>query len=429
MTSLLRPIVSLLIGLLFLIIGHGIQMTLIPLHARAVGWSQLEIGAIGSAYYVGFVAGCFGAPQLIRRNGHIRAFTAMTALITVTMIAHPLWVAFWPWLILRLIIGACLAGLYMVLESWINEGATNANRGLVMSAYIMVNYAALALGQFAVTLASPLAFTLFALAAMAMSLAAIPLALTRQMQPAPVPVAQFRPLALYRLSPVGFIGATGAGVASGAFWTLGAVAAVGAGLTAHDAAIFLGLVTAAGALAQWPVGRASDRIDRRLVLIAILIAAAVIGLMFALLPISRITWLVLGVLFGATIAPMYSVSAAHAYDHADPGTTVETAAGLFVASASGSVIGPLIASAFMQALGTPRLFLFTAIVHLALAGYVILRVRTKAPLPIAQKTAFDLPAAANVPGGVPPEPMAPVVPPEGTEPELVDADPPPGVAG
>jgi MFS family permease len=404
MQATLRPLFSILLGLLFLIIGHGMQLTLIPLRAEALGWSKFEIGVVGSAYYIGYVFGCFAAPYLIRRAGHIRAFTVLTALITAAMLAHTLWVAFTPWIVFRLALGASLAGLYMILESWVNDRASNANRGLVMSSYITVNYTALAIGQFMVTLAAPTEFTLFVMAAMALSISAIPLALTRQTQPAPVSIVRFRPLTLYRSSPVGLIGASVAGVATGALWSLGAVAVVGAGLTERDAAIFMGIFTAAGALAQWPIGRASDRVDRRVVLIAILLAAAVVGVLLAVLPENGVRWFVLAAFLGAAMAPTYSVAAAHAYDHAEPGAMVETAEGLFVASASGSIVGPLIAAALMQHYGTSTLFLFNAIVHLGLAAYIVYRVRARPPLAQALKTDFDIAASAPMSGGVPVEP-------------------------
>jgi MFS family permease len=385
MQATLRPLFSILLGLLFLIIGHGMQLTLIPLRAEALGWSKFEIGVVGSAYYIGYVFGCFAAPYLIRRAGHIRAFTVLTALITAAMLAHTLWVAFTPWIVFRLALGASLAGLYMILESWVNDRASNANRGLVMSSYITVNYTALAIGQFMVTLAAPTEFTLFVMAAMALSISAIP-------------------LTLYRSSPVGLIGASVAGVATGALWSLGAVAVVGAGLTERDAAIFMGIFTAAGALAQWPIGRASDRVDRRVVLIAILLAAAVVGVLLAVLPENGVRWFVLAAFLGAAMAPTYSVAAAHAYDHAEPGAMVETAEGLFVASASGSIVGPLIAAALMQHYGTSTLFLFNAIVHLGLAAYIVYRVRARPPLAQALKTDFDIAASAPMSGGVPVEP-------------------------
>jgi MFS family permease len=404
MKSTLRPLFSILLGLLFLIVGHGMQLTLIPLRAGALDWSKFEIGAVGSSYYVGYVFGCFVSPYLIRRAGHIRAFTVLTATVTTAMLAHALWVAFVPWLLFRLFLGGSLAGLYMILESWVNDRASNANRGFVMSSYIMVNYVALAIGQFMVTLAAPTEFTLFAVSAMAMSISAIPLALTSQAQPAPVAVVKFRPLRLYKSSPVGLVGASVAGIATGAFWSLGAVAAVGVGLSARVAAIFMGIFTTTGAVAQWPIGRISDHIDRRIVLIAILIAAAAVGVLLAALPHAEWLWFVLAGFLGAAMAPTYSVAAAHAYDHAEPGTMVETAEGLFVASASGSIVGPLVASALMDHFGAQTLFLFNAGVHVALAIYVLARVRTRPPIAQALKTEFDFAASSPVSGGAPVEP-------------------------
>jgi MFS family permease len=417
MATTLRPIFSLLLGLLFLIVGHGMQIAFIPLRAEAEGWTKFEIGTLGSAYYIGYVLGCLAGPHLIRRAGHIRAFTILSSLVAAAILAHSLWVAFLPWTVFRLVFGASLAGLYMIIESWVNDRASNTNRGLIMSAYIMVNYGALALGQFLVTLASPLGFSLFAVAAMTMSISAIPLALTRQTPPAPVAIVRFRPLTLYRSSPVGFIGASASGLANGAFWSLGAVAAVGVGLSVRDAAAFMGVVTAAGAIAQWPAGRISDRVDRRLVLTTILVAAAIFGLVFAFVPLHGAAWFVVAALYGGAIAPTYSLSAAHAYDHAQPGTMVETAAGLFIASASGSIIGPLIASAMMQHLGSPKLFLFTAIVHVVLAAYVISRIRKRQAVAPALKTGFDL-SASTVGGGIPPE--APPPDPNAPPPHLHD---------
>jgi MFS family permease len=406
MRSTLFSISSLLLGLFFLIVGHGLQMTLLPLRAEAEGWPEFEIGLIGSAYYIGFVAGCFGAPYLIRHAAHIRAFSAMVSLVVSATVLLPLWVAFGPWFVLRIVIGACLAGLYMVLESWLNESATNQTRGGIMAAYVMVNYGAIAVGQLGVTLHTPEGFALFAVGAIAMSLSAIPVALTSFAQPAPVAIVRFRPLQLFKLSPVGVVGVAMVGLSNGAFWSLGAVSAVGAGLSAQQAAMFMAIVTACGAVAQWPAGRLSDRIDRRFVLIGLLIAAAVTGLLF-LLPVPPAAWFGLAILFGFAMSPAYSISAAHAYDHAAPGTFVETAAGLFVVNATAAIIGPLVASAMMASIDSSALFLFTAIVHAALAGYVLLRVRRR-PAPVApDKTDFDIAATAPVAGGMPVDVVVP----------------------
>jgi MFS family permease len=404
MYATLRPILSLLAGLFFLIIGHGLQITLIPLRAQAEGWGAVEIGVLGSSYYVGFLGGCFGAPYLIRHVGHIRAFMALVSLFSACMVMLPLAVTFSVWLLVRILIGFALSGLYMVIESWLNDRATNTTRGLTMAFYIMVNYAALAIGQWTVTLYSPLEFSLFAIATLAISVSAIPLALTRQTQPVPVALVRFRPMEVYRASPVGLIGALIVGVANGAFWSLGAVAAVSAGMSTQAAAAFMALVTAAGAVSQWPAGRLSDRIDRRIVLIGLLVGAAVFGLLLAFIPPIGQVWFVLAVAFGFCIAPTYSICAAHTYDHAEPGNFVETAASLFLASATGSIVGPLLASITMESLGAPRLFFFTSVVQISLAIYALLRLRVRAAPVAPGKGEFDLAAAAPVGGPLPPEP-------------------------
>ena len=293
----------------------------------------------------------------------------------------------------------------MIIESWLNERATNATRGLVMSAYIIVNFGALTIGQLAVTLSPPTGFTLFAVATIATVLAAIPVALTRSAQPAPITLVRFRPAALYRASPVGVVGVTLVGMATGAFLALGAVSAIGEGLTAAMAAIFMSVATAGGALMVWPAGRLSDRIDRRLVLISLLSLAAIAGLVFAFVPLSRGPLFIWAFIFGMATVPTYAIAAAHAYDRAEPGSYVETAAGILLANAAGSIIGPLLASLLMEQLGSARLFVFTAFVHGCLVLFAVARMRIEAPPAQAEKADFDLAATAQVGTVVSPEPL------------------------
>jgi len=396
MKSTLAPVVSLLAGVGFLITGHGLQLTLIPLRAAADGWTPLQIGVIGSAYYIGFVAGCFAAPFVILRAGHIRAFTAMVSLAAATIVAHPLWVEVVPWFFFRTIVGVCLAGLYMIIESWLNDRATNATRGLIMSAYIVVNFAAITVGQLAVTLDAPTGFALFAIATIITALAAIPVALTRSAQPAPITLVRIRPAELYRSSPVGIVGVTLIGVANGAFWSLGAVSAVGEGLSAAQAAFFMSIATAGGALMQWPAGHLSDRVDRRLVLVSLLSVAAIIGLALAFVPVPLTGLFILALLFGMATLPTYSIAAAHTYDRTTPGNFVETAAGILLANSAGSIIGPLLASPLMEEAGTSKLFLFTAFVQACLVIFAATRMGIQPATAPADKTEFDLAATAPI---------------------------------
>jgi MFS family permease len=403
MKSTLAPVASLLAGVGLLIAGYGVQLTLIPLRAAADGWTAFEIGALGSAYYVGFVAGCFGAPYLILRAGHIRAFTAMVALAAATIVAHPLVVDFIPWFAFRLIIGASLAGISMIIESWLNDRATNATRGLVMSSYVAVQFAAITVGQLAVTLSAPTGFALFSVATIATVLAIIPVALTRSAQPAPITLVRIRPAALYRSSPVGLVGMTLIGAANGAFWALGAISAISEGLTAAEAAVFVSVATGGGALMLWPAGRLSDRIDRRIVLISLLSLAALTGLALAFLPLGKTGLFIMAALFGMTTFPTYAIAAAHAYDRAEPGAYVETAAGLILANALGAIVGPLLASVLMEQTGPSKLVLFTAFIQACLVMFTAARMGTQPATAQSDKTEFDLAATAAVGAVVSPE--------------------------
>lgn len=428
MLATIGSVASLLVGLAFLITGHGLQLTLIPLRATAEGWTAFDIGMIGSAYFVGFVAGCVVAPALILRAGHIRAFAALVSLCSAVTLLQAIFVAVAPWILFRMLVGAALAGLYMINESWLNDRATNENRGTIMGVYIAVNFGAITVGQLMVGLDSPASFTLFAVSSVAISLAAIPVALTKSAQPAPLAVARLRPREVYAASPVGLVGVTVVGLANGAFWALVAVYAVGEGLDAREVAIFTGLATIAGAAAQWPIGRISDRLDRRIVLSILLVLAAGVGLALAFLPIAGGLWIPLAVAFGLVTFPTYSVAAAHAYDYAPSGGHVATAAGLLLANGFGAIIGPILAAALMEATSNPMLFLFTAVWQLGLAAFALARIRTRAGLPTAEKTDFDLAATAAVGTVISPEPLDPaddlVLVPGGVTPEAMPPEEP-----
>jgi MFS family permease len=396
MHSNLRPIASLLLGVAFLLAGNGLQFTLVPLRGNAEGFSALAIGVIGSAYYVGFGGGCLLAPYVILRAGHIRAFAALVALAVVVGLVYPLAPYVGAWVAFRALSGFCLAGFYLVIESWLNDRATNETRGLVMSSYVIVNFFAFTVGQLMVTLYPVKGTESFMLAAMAASLAIIPVALTRSAQPAPITMVSFRPLQLYHAAPVGLVASVVVGAANGAFLTLGPLSAARNGFNVVEVALFMGAATSAGALAQWPVGRLSDRIDRRIVLLATLIGAAVTGLVLWLLASTITLLLLFGFLFGALALPGYSLAAAHAYDKTPVSDMVPTTATILLANASGSVIGPMLAAAVMALQGPRALFLFTAAAQGALAVYVLHRTTVQAPLREPEKTHFDLAATAPV---------------------------------
>jgi MFS family permease len=396
MQSNLRPIASLLLAVAFLLAGNGLQFTLLPLRGQAEEFSAFAIGVIGSAYYVGFVSGCLLAPYLILRAGHIRTFAALVALAVVIGLAYPMAPVIAAWIAFRLVNGFCIAGFYLIVESWLNDRASNATRGLVMSSYVMVNYFAFTIGQLMVTLYPVKSNEDFMLSAMMASLAIIPVTLTRSAQPAPITIVTFRPLQLYRAAPVGLIASLMVGATNGAFLSLGPLSAARNGLNVGAVALFMGTATIAGALAQWPVGRLSDRVDRRMVLFVLLIGAAATGLILWLLAHNFLLLLVFGFIYGALTLPCYALAAAHAYDKTPVSDLVPTAATILLANACGAVIGPLIASITMDYEGPRALFLFTAVVQGLLAVYVFHRTKVQASLSTPEKTEFDIISTAPV---------------------------------
>jgi len=392
----LRPIASLLFGVALLLVGNGLLITLLPLRGSAEGFGAMALGIIGSSYFVGFVTGCLLGPYMILRAGHIRAFAAMVAVASAVAVAYALSPDPIAWTLLRLLTGFCLAGFYLVIESWLNDGATNETRGLVMSAYVVVNFGALTVGQLLVTIYPINQGGGFMIAAMLTSLAIVPVALTRSAQPAPITIVTFRPTQLYQAAPVALVASFMVGIANGAFWGLAPLSASGSGLDVDGVALFMTCALAAGAIAQWPLGRLSDRVDRRLVLLATLIGASAVGLALWLVAGSTTMLLIFGFLFGALALPAYSLAAAHGYDKTPASDMVPTAATILLANALGSVIGPLGASVVMQGVGPRGLFLFTAIVQALLAGYVFYRTRVQVSLGTPEKTEFDLATTAPV---------------------------------
>lgn len=407
MADVFRPVTALLLGVALLLVGVGLLQTIIPLRAEAEAFTAIEIGALGSAYFVGFVLGCLAAPFVILRAGHIRAFAAMIALTTAAALVLPLAVAPLPWLVCRVLMGACLAGLYLVIESWLNDRATNATRGLVFSSYIVVNFLAIAGGQMLTTAGEIGGFQLFVVGALSIVLATIPVVLTRSAQPAPIALVRFKPRELYQRTPVGFVGVTLIGLVTGSFWTLGTIFATGRGLSPNDAAIFMTIAVVGGAVLQWPVGRLSDRMDRRIVLLGLLVAAAAVGLAAALLPLGRTELLIVAGLIGATLLPCYSIAVAHAFDHADRQAYVETSAGLLLANGAGSALGPIAAAALMAWAGPGALFGFTAFVQALLAAFILWRVAQRAPLTRDEKMDFQFASTSQLGGVLTPEPLDP----------------------
>jgi MFS family permease len=389
MRSVVAAIFSLLLSAGIILLGNGLQGTLLPVRAKHEGFFPLEIGLIGAAYYLGFIFGCQGVPYLIKRVGHIRTFAALAALAAVAPLLHALFIHPWVWYGLRAITGFCFAGLYTVIESWLNERAQNEMRGRILSLYIVVNLSGILGGQLLFGLDPRGGWELFSLVAILIALSLLPVALTTAPMPAPLLSVRLRPLRLYRRSPVGFIGCVVVGFTNGAFWTLAPVYVVDSGLGEAMVATFMAVTVAAGALGQWPLGRLSDRFDRRLVIVAACFGAALGGVVLALLP-GQVLTLIGAALFGAAGLSMYALFVAHANDFTPPGETVEVSASLLLTYALGAVMGPIAASYATTWLGPGALYYTTAVANLLLAFFVLYRMTRRAAPPLEARESFKM---------------------------------------
>ncbi len=397
MAQTLLSVSALLLSVALLIFGHGLQTTLLPLAADRFYFSDLEIGAVSSAYFVGMVLGCLGAPMLIMRAGHIRTFAALVSMMSAAAILHPVIVDPVAWVLIRIVSGFALAGFYMIVESWLNESATNENRGTIMSVYIVILFGALMLGQVSIATMSIASFIPFVIASVSVSLAVMPVSLTTSAQPAPITLVRFRPVQLYKNSPAAFVSIFFIGISQGALLTLTPLYGSQIGLGTNEAAFYAAAIIGGGLIAQWPVGRLSDSIDRRLVLIFLSLATAASSV--AIVVFSPNVFLIAAgtaVLVGMFSQPLYAIAVAHAFDHAAQEDFVETSSGMLLSFGIGSIIGPLIASALMGKMGPSGLYVMVIAFNIVMAAFIFTRVLTRDALTAEEKTDFEYAATAQV---------------------------------
>lgn len=389
MTATVAPIAALLLSIALLLMGNGLQGTLLPVRANIESFSQIDIGVMGSVYFLGFAIGCYFGPYLVRRVGHIRVFTAMVAIASSVVLGHSLIIESISWWIMRGMTGLCFAVLYLVIESWLNAKSTNENRGLVFSIYTIINLTVITVGQMLLIADSPEAFSLFAVASVLISLAAVPVALTTASAPPPVETVKIRLFRLYKLSPVGVVGCLAVGLANGAFWSLAPVFAQEQLGGVDNIAIFMSIVVIAGAVGQWPLGWMSDKVDRRKVIILGTLGAALAGGTLTFLgPVVAGSTMPLAFAFGFFALPIYALSVAHMNDFVQPEDYVEAAGGLLLVFAAGAVLGPIFASIVIEQTGITYLFLYTAVIHVLTGGFAFYRMFRRRPAAEEEHVAF-----------------------------------------
>lgn len=374
MWSLIAPISSLLGGVALLLLGNGLLNTLLTLRGVAEGYSTGMLGLIMSGYFVGFLLGTWLAIPLVRRVGHIRAFAFCAALAAITALLHVLIIDPWVWLGLRVLYGLALVSLYMVIESWLNAQVPNGKRGQVFALYMAVNLGALAAAQQLLNLAAPSDFVLFVLAAMLISAALMPIALTRQPQPSVPETLHTNLRQLVGIAPLAIAAAGLSGLALGAFWGMAPVYASLSGFDATGVGLLMSGAILGGALLQWPIGIYSDKHDRRLVLFWVVALSVAVALLMSVLPAGRLLLAAIFVWGGLAFA-IYPIAVAQLIDQLHSDEILAGSSSLLMVNGIGSVCGPLLAGLLMQHLGAQALPLYFAATLGALAAYTFYRLR------------------------------------------------------
>ncbi len=351
-----------------LVVGTGLLFAAIGAQSGAARFSALVTGLIMSGYFAGFIFGTYACPIIIRRVGHIRAFAAMASIASTLPILHALWLNPWFWGGLRFVTGVCLVGLYIVVESWLNVVAKSHQRGKVFAAYMAVSGVSMALGQWLILVGNRFGFVPFAMVSILFSFALLPITLTPVDEPQPTEAPKLGLIELFAISPIGVIGATGSGLLSGAFYSLGHTFGQGVGFSEAGIATFMAATILGGAVFQWPVGHLSDRHDRRWVLFWVCVCcAAVAGTGFYLAREYENSLIFLGIVYGGLAFTVYGLSVAHVNDLIDPSRVLEVTGGLLLLHGVGATVGPTLGGGLMDLLGAESLMLYFASVLVLMA--------------------------------------------------------------
>ena len=403
------PVRALLFAIFLLMAGSGFLSTLIAVRLESAGASAGIIGMVATAYFAGLMLGSIQVGRVIARIGHIRAFAAVVTVYSASSLTYAILDGPAVWTMLRLVDGFAMAGVFVCLESWLNQQANAKNRSAVLAFYMIALYSGQAAGQFLLNLGDNAPDLPFMVSAILLSIALLPVLLTRMEQPRMEAVAPFTIRRLYDVSPLGIVGTLVTGAMLGAFYALGAVYIQRIGMGLSQVALFTSCVIAGGVALQYPLGMLSDRFDRRLVVIACFFAASFICAPIVLADLSASWTIGLGSLFGGFAFALYPLCVAHSNDHLSEAERTGASGGLVLTYSAGAVAGPLIGSAGMGILGPAGLFAVIGLLALLGGLFGIWRSFARASVPADDQQSFQsLPRTT---------PMAAVLEAEGSTPD------------
>ena len=373
---------ALFIGMFLLQLGNGMQGTALSLRGGLEQFDSATMGYVMTGYFLGFLGGARATPWMLRRVGHVRVFAALASLISAAFIIYAWWVEPLGWFVMRVLVGFCFSGVYVVAESWLNDGVDNANRGKALSAYLIVQMAGIVLSQALVGLAPAAGFELFVIMSVAVSIAITPILLSVS----PVPLFEATKgmslAELFRSSPLGAFGCFFLGAIFGCMFGMSAVYATEIGLSASQTATFVGVIYVGGLCCQYPIGWISDRIDRRTLIALITAIGAVAAAVTPVIGSSFETLLVMGFVIGGMANPLYSILIAHTNDFLEHDQMAAAAAGLVVLNGVGAAMMPVAVGYAMDGLG-PESFMWAIALCLgAISAYALVRMTARAATPV-----------------------------------------------
>jgi MFS family permease len=398
MLQVLASAWALLLGMFLLMIGNGLQGTLLGLRGQVESFTTLEISVVMSAYFLGFLFASRLAPTLIRRVGHVRVFSALGSSISAILILYPILPEPWVWALARAAIGFCYCGVYITAESWLNAAASNENRGKALSLYMVVQMGGIITAQWLISLNDVSGFAIFIIPSILVSLSFAP-ALLSATQTTPE-FAATKPLKLRTLveaSPLACAGMFLLGSVFSAQFGMSAVYGTRAGMTEAQITWMVSLTYIAAMAAQYPIGWLSDRIDRRPLILGLSALGGGIALAAVLLPTPLWFILTTAAVVGGTSNPLYALLIAYANDYLEREDMAAASAGLLFINGLGAIAGPLVVGWMMDAMGAQGFWVIIAGVMLALAAYAWWRMRAAPGKPIVgDKTTYaPIPAAAT----------------------------------
>lgn len=369
MLLVLRNTWALLLGLGLLMLGNGMQGTLLGIRGALEDFSTTQMSVVMSCYFVGFLFGSRLAPDMIRRVGHVRVFAALGSMISAVLVmyaAAPDWMV---WAVLRVLIGFSFSGVYITTESWLNNASTNETRGQALSLYLIVQMIGIISAQMLLNVGDPSGFILFVIPSVLVSLAFTPILLSVSQAPA---FETTKPLSfrrLYRASPLGCVGTFLMGGVFSAQFGMASVWGTQVGLSVRDLSIFVSAIYVGGLVAQYPIGWLSDRMDRRLLILWLSVFGAAALTLPILMDLPFVGLILIGAIGGAVSNPLYSLLLAYVNDYLDRTDMAAASAGLMFINGLGAISGPIITGWMMETIGSAGFFLFMAILFAILAVY------------------------------------------------------------